>query len=459
MKQFLMTALLAGSLAAFTGCKDDDGGKSQNYPSQIPAAEKIPVVAWHGVRATHASVERVREAEQMGITLNYSRMGNVETALKCLDYAAETGIKLIVECDELYTESKRIDAVNRLKGHPALAGYFVMDEPHPTQFANMSKMMSDIQHVDRKHICYANIFPTGGPEHYATLGVKDYNEYIDRYMAEVPEITVLSFDKYPIIKDPNVADSPRQILGEWYQCLEIVRDRALRSGMDFWSFMLTVPHTSYPQPTVDDLRLQAYSNLAYGTQVLQCFTYWTPTVENPELWKYRNGPIAEDGTRTETYDIVKSVPGQQSNGRLPHRHPAAAGHPRPGQAPCRDHRTVGGPRNQHGVHFVLREPRLPFHDGGQHRHQRKVLPQCRHAGARAPHSQGRLRAAGLERPAHADARPGRHGALHVVAARSAGQNPEKTAPRTAFSGFSRIFVPQGFGAGIARTPPDEKGIR
>ena len=153
MKQFLMTALLAGSLAAFTGCKDDDGGKSQNYSSQIPAAEKIPVVAWHGVRASHASVERFREAEQMGITLNYSRMGNVETALKCLDYAAETGIKLIVECDELYTESKRLDAVTRLKDHPALAGYFVMDEPHPTQFANMSKMMSDIQHVDRKHIC------------------------------------------------------------------------------------------------------------------------------------------------------------------------------------------------------------------------------------------------------------------------------------------------------------------
>lgn len=152
--------------------------------------------------------------------------------------------------------------------------------------------MSDIQHVDRNHICYANIFPTGGPEHYAALGVKDYNEYIDRYMAEVPEITFLSFDKYPIIKDPNVADSPRQILGEWYQCLEIVRDRALRSGMEFWSFMLTVPHTSYPQPTLDDLRLQAYSNLAYGTQALQCFTYWTPTVADPEIWKYRNGPIA-----------------------------------------------------------------------------------------------------------------------------------------------------------------------
>lgn len=99
----------------------------------------------------------------MGITLNYSRMGNVETALKCLDNAAKTNIKLIVECGELYEEKERLDAVNRLKDHPALAGYFVMDEPHPTQFANMSKMMSDIRHVDREHICYANIFPTAAP--------------------------------------------------------------------------------------------------------------------------------------------------------------------------------------------------------------------------------------------------------------------------------------------------------
>ncbi len=104
MKHLLMTALIAGSLAAFAGCNDGDDGKSQKYPSQIPAAEKIPVVAWHGVRSSHGTVERFQEAEQMGITLNYSRMGNVETALKCLDNAAKTNIKLIVECGELYEE-------------------------------------------------------------------------------------------------------------------------------------------------------------------------------------------------------------------------------------------------------------------------------------------------------------------------------------------------------------------
>lgn len=137
--------------------------------------------------------------------------------------------------------------------------------------------------------------------------MKDYDEYIDRYMAEVPEITFLSFDKYPIIKDPNVADSPRQILGEWYQCLEIVRDRALRSGMDFWSFMLTVPHTSYPQPTggrpapagVQQPRLRHA-----GAPVLHLLD---PDGRESRTLELPQRPVAEDGTRTETYDIVKSV--------------------------------------------------------------------------------------------------------------------------------------------------------
>lgn len=301
MKHLLISVQLFGSLL-LTGCESGDE-KTSTYPTQIPQSEKIPIVAWHGVRSEYASVERFQEAEQMGITLNYSRNYDVETALECLDFAAQTGVKLIVECEELYNSDKRADAVKQLMRHPALAGYFVMDEPHPSQFANMSEMMADIQHVDQEHLCYANIFPTGGPEFYEALGVKDYEEYIDRYMTEVPQITFLSFDKYPIV-DLN---GQRAVMEEWYQCLEIVRDRALRSGMDFWSFMLTVPHSSYPQPTINDLRLQAYSNLAYGTQALQCFTYWTPTVENPELWNYRNAPIAEDGTRTETYDLVKSV--------------------------------------------------------------------------------------------------------------------------------------------------------
>ena len=206
-----------------------------------------------------------------------------------------------------------------------------MDEPHPTQFANMSKMMSDIQHVDRKHICYANIFPTGGPEHYATLGVKDYNEYIDRYMAEVPEITVLSFDKYPIIKDPNVADSPRQILGEWYQCLEIVRDRrSVREWISGASCSLfPTPATRSRRWTTCVCKLTATSPTARRCSMLHLLDpdgRESRTLEIPQRadrrgrYPHRDLRHREIGARRDPETVV-GLPGQQSNGRLPHRHP------------------------------------------------------------------------------------------------------------------------------------------
>lgn len=304
MKRIITPVLLFGSLV-WGGCSGGDAGgntEDKTYPAEVPASEKIPVVAWHGVRASHASAERFRQAEEMGITLNYSRLGTVETALRVMDYAAETGVGLIVECDELYNSTKRAAAVNSLKDHPALAGYFCMDEPVVSQFEGIAAMMNEIGAIDPEHFCYSNLFPTGSQAHYDALGAADYEDYVDKYLAACP-VPFLSFDHYPIVEDGGV----RYVKGEWYENLEIIRDRAKKAGMDFWSFLLTVPHVTYPVPTKSDLRLQVYSNLAYGTQALQCFTYWVPTVDNASFWNYRLAPIAEDGTKTETYDVVQSV--------------------------------------------------------------------------------------------------------------------------------------------------------
>lgn len=300
--KFTHLMLPALSIAISVGCQGKNRDTEQ-FIDRIPDTDRFPVVAWHGVRAEHATEERFKEAENMGITINYSRMGNVETALKALDEAARTNVKLIIECDELYNSSKRRDAVRALMNHPALEGYFCADEPRPDKFGEIATMMNEIRLLDTEHICYANLFPTGGPDHYAALGVKDYREYVQKYLDTCPA-TFLSFDKYPVVNDGT---GNIYVLAEWYQALEIASDEARKHGFDLWTFMLTCPHTSYPQPTVDHLRLQAYSNLAYGSQVLQCFTYWTPEVADPEFWNYRNAPIEEDGTRTETYDIVKSV--------------------------------------------------------------------------------------------------------------------------------------------------------
>lgn len=312
MKRILISALLfATPLLLCAGCKDDNKGGGditpKEYPTVIPATDRFPAVAWHGVRHDFATPERFLEAQQMGITLNYSRLVNLETALKALDAAATTDVKLIVECEELYNDDKRADAVRTLMTHEALGGYFMEDEPAPDRFEDIGRRIREIEAIDPNHICYCNIFPTLTAETYQAWKMNGYTDYVRDFIRKAkPQF--LSFDEYPVHTD-RMDGTVGQILvkGTWYPTLETARNEARRNGLELWAFMLTCPHTAYPQPTMDHLRLQAYSDLAYGAQVLQCFTYWVPEVENNDFWQYRDAPITLDGTRTETYDLVKAM--------------------------------------------------------------------------------------------------------------------------------------------------------
>lgn len=113
------------------------------------------------------------------------------------------------------------------------------------------------------------------------LGVQNYREYITRFNKEVP-LPFLSFDHYPVLGD-NV------LKAEWYENLEDFSDEARKIGKDFWAFALATKHGPYPVPTRASLRLQLYSNLVYGAQGLQYFTYWTPAGDS--FYDYQHGPI------------------------------------------------------------------------------------------------------------------------------------------------------------------------
>jgi hypothetical protein len=47
-----------------------------------------------------------------------------------------------------------------------------------------------------------------------------------------------------------------------------------------------------------------YSNLAYGAQGLQHFTYWNP---GTEVWDFHDAPILPDGKRSPVYDMIREV--------------------------------------------------------------------------------------------------------------------------------------------------------
>lgn len=268
--------------------------EQDDFPARLPGSEGIPIMAWHGVDRKYMSADRFKEAAGLGVTLNYSRTLSLNESLMMLDCAKAAGIKCFIEIgNDRYGPKRRAEVVAELKNHPALAGYFCMDEPLPEQFGEVAQVMKEVQAVDKDHPCYCNLLPS----FYADWTAARYEDYVETYLSTVP-VGFLSFDQYPVVTD----GSGYVLQPSWYRTLEITSRKAREHSVPLWAFMLTVEHDAYPKPTLGHLRLQGYSNLAYGAQVLQLFTYWSPSADSPA---YKDAPIKGDGTKSGVYDVVK----------------------------------------------------------------------------------------------------------------------------------------------------------
>ena len=256
----------------------------QNFDNSVHIGE-IPTVAWHGVQ--EHTVERYRELKECGINYNFSWFPNIEVLAQAMDMANEAGVKMLIHCPELETEPEK--TVSLFKDHPALAGYFLRDEPNRNDFPHWGELARRIQAVDNSHFCYVDLFPIIVSS--KMLGTSTYLEYVQSYLQEIP-VSFISFNIYPI----TAYNRRRSLRKEWYENLELISGEARKAGKPFWAFALATAHYSYPIPTLADLRLQVYSNLAYGAQGIQYFTYWTPTggTEN-----FHDGPI-DDITQQRT---------------------------------------------------------------------------------------------------------------------------------------------------------------
>ena len=255
------------------------------------AGRQIPVLAWYSIPHDQTTLERYLELRDAGITHNLSFFPDAETMMAAFDTAALAGIKMVAYCPELKTNTE--ETVKRFKDHPALAAYMLRDEPNRKDFPELGEWARKIRSVDNDHFCYLNLFPNYASEEQ--LGTKTYKEHVDLFVEEVP-IQVLSFDHYPVVGD--------SLRANWYENLEIFSEAARNAGKPFWAFALSVAHGPYPIPTMAQLRLQVFSDLAYGAQGIQYFTYWTPY---DTVWKFNNAPVSLEGKRTDSYDRVKQM--------------------------------------------------------------------------------------------------------------------------------------------------------
>lgn len=272
---------------------------------KLVASGEFPILAWIGVPEEETTVERFRELKESGININFSGYSNIAAVEKALDIAAQTGVKLLPSCPELKSHPE--ETAKRLMKHPALYGYHLRDEPSAADFPQLGEWVKRIASVDKKHPCYINLFPNYagaaqlfGEDFQPEPGKDVFEQHVEQFLKEVP-VSFISFDHYPVIENNGV----RMLRPQWYKNLEIVATLAQKHRLPFWAFALSVAHAPYPVPTVEEIRLQQFSNLAYGAQVLQYFTYWTPGIN--ANWDFHQAPIGLDGKRTEVYDRIQLV--------------------------------------------------------------------------------------------------------------------------------------------------------
>lgn len=189
--------------------------------------------------------------------------------------------------------------IGRVRRHPGLYAYHLVDEPSAAAFPAIGKLVAWLRERDPGHLAYINLLPTyASNAQLGTTGdtVPAYNEHLRQYV-ETVKPALLSYDHYQFTNSGTGA--------HYFLNLALVRAQALKSGLPFMNIVQAsawgpTPLAS-PQgprvPTPDELRYLVNTTLAYGAQGISYYVYCYP--------EHLGGITQADGTPTPLYDVLK----------------------------------------------------------------------------------------------------------------------------------------------------------
>ena len=256
--------------------------------ADVDAEARIPIVGWGAFSQKDATAERYAEAREAGFTHLTQMCETPADAKRLLSLAEKAGIKLAVGVGRSMSGTNAVmrmtanaeALVAAVKDSPALGFYYIVDEPNIAMAESIRDCVARYDALDPAHPCYVNLYGVPRDEKHARIftGCATYREYLDRLYGTVP-LKMVSFDVYPVLsvkpleKGGRLGGAPVTLKERWYETLEIASSFARRRKVPMYAFALATSHGRYPVPTKAHLRLQMYSNLAYGAQLLQYFRY------------------------------------------------------------------------------------------------------------------------------------------------------------------------------------------
>ena len=194
-----------------------------------------------------------------------------------LDAAQEAGVPVIVWDNRMQealanpsVRAQLLDAiVLSYSSHPALAGYYVYDEPFPELFGDAAAVVAHLRARDPQHPSFINLFPNYAP-------ISDYDQYLRDYVQQVRPATIV-YDFYPFLGDGT--DLPG-----FFANLNSVRRVALDSSTPFWQIVQLTKIEGYRRASENEKLWSGLQSLTYGAHGVMFFTYWsdvTPLFPEP----------------------------------------------------------------------------------------------------------------------------------------------------------------------------------
>jgi hypothetical protein len=261
-------------------------------------------MGYRGPKNHQATLETYQKLADAGLKLITVETDEGEF-MHQLDFAAQVGMKcvpVVWDAAEKYDRDPENytgldELIGRLKDHPATFAYHIYDEPPTTLIPSLKFRKEKIESLDREHPVYINLGPEASS---AGMGVATYYEYVEAFIRDCG-VKFLSYDMYPCRPEGD-PDYPDGIVNYWWKCNEIVADLTKQYGIPWWSFAascwINKEQHIFAKPTLENLRLQVYTNLAYGAQVIQYFVILQSSGTD-------YAPLMVDGSWTTAYDTLK----------------------------------------------------------------------------------------------------------------------------------------------------------
>ncbi len=304
IKIMIICLVVSSFLIQVTGCFS----KPVVEPA-YPGDKVITIGGWVAPPPAFINNETYKQVADSGINLIYGLYEGADAnGVKALELAKANGIKYLMYDRSLTgIQEDDFDLLGTLfdsyKDKPAFAGNLVTDEPGGNKFELLGKLHEVYKKLLPDKLFYVNLFPT-----YATVSQRDglsYKEYIDSFILKVkPEF--VSFDYYPLMTH---ATEGNYIKEDYMANLEIVANATKKAKIPFWSFIQAMSFTAAGMTNRDvneaDIRFQVYTELAFGSQGIQYFCYWSPGEDGAA--QFGKAMIDAKGNKTPTYDAVKNV--------------------------------------------------------------------------------------------------------------------------------------------------------